>query len=79
VTKDEKKIVKKMNQKKMNQNSDLSLIGYFQINFAKEMLEKSKIKPISTLIPAIIVAKQSTKSSHIDLINDVAISFFFSN
>jgi hypothetical protein len=43
------------------------------------MLEISKIKPISTLIPAIIVAKQSTKSSHLDLINDAAISFFFSN
>jgi hypothetical protein len=43
------------------------------------MLEIRKIKPISTLIPAIIVAKQSTKRSHLDLINDVTISFFFSN
>ena len=43
------------------------------------MLEISKIKPISTLIPTIIVAKQSTKSSHLHLIYDGAIPFFFSN
>ena len=66
-------------KKKINQNSDLSLIGYFQINRAKEMLEISKIRPISTLIPTIIVAKQSTKSSHLHLIYDGAIPFFFSN
>ena len=63
----------------MKKKSDLSLIGYFQINFAKEMLEISKIKPISTLIPTIIVAKQSIKSSHLYLIYDGAIPFFFSN
>jgi hypothetical protein len=43
------------------------------------MLEISKIKSISTLIPTIIVAKQSTKSSHLHLIYDGAIPFFFSN
>ena len=43
------------------------------------MLEISKIKPISTLIPTIIVAKQSIKSSHLYLIYDGAIPFFFSN